>query len=71
MNRAILIVLALSSILVGGNAAGKRAPLLEASICVKYGRCPLEISSFTCTDYAKEQLCTPRLLRRAKVLHGH
>ena len=50
MNRAILIALALSGILMGGNAAGQRAPLSEASICVKYGPCPLDLSSFTCTE---------------------
>ena len=53
MNRAILIALALSGILVGGNAAGQRAPFSKASICVKYGPCPLDISSFTCTDTPK------------------
>jgi hypothetical protein len=50
MSRAILISLALSGIFGGGGAAGQRAPLSEASICVKYGPCPLDISSFTCTD---------------------
>jgi hypothetical protein len=50
MNRAILIGLALSGMLVGGNAAAQRAPLSEASVCVKYGPCPLDTSSFTCTD---------------------
>ena len=48
--RLLSVALALSSILVGGNAAGQRDPASEASICVKYGPCPLDTSSFTCTD---------------------
>src|SRR5262245_55866849 len=47
MNRAILIALALSGILVAGNAAAQRS---ETSVCVKYGPCPLDTSSFSCTD---------------------
>jgi KTSC domain len=53
MNRTILIALALSGILVGGNATGQRAPVSAGSVCVKYGPCPLDVSTFTCMDTPK------------------
>jgi hypothetical protein len=31
----------------------KIAPASEASVCVKYGPCPLDVSSFACTDIAR------------------
>jgi hypothetical protein len=44
--KAIAVVL----VLLTPTLAFAEAPILAEPICVKYGPCPLDVSSFTCTD---------------------
>jgi KTSC domain len=52
MRRAILVAAALGCCAVGATVTLVRAKAPEAAqtICVKYCPCPLDVSSFTCTD---------------------
>ena len=49
MRRAILVAVALCCF-VTLTAAHAKTPETAEIICVKYGPCPLDTSSFTCTD---------------------
>ena len=43
-------VIAIALALLTPTAALAEAPVLGEPICVKYGPCPLDVSTFTCTD---------------------
>jgi hypothetical protein len=43
-------VVALVLVLLTPIVAFAEAPVLVKPICVKYGPCPLDVSTFTCTD---------------------
>ena len=48
MRRAILVAAALFCL--GPSVAHTKAPETAEVVCVKYGPCPLDVSTFTCTD---------------------
>ena len=58
MGRAMLVTVVLSCFGLSALPAYARTPETGEIICVKYGPCPLDASSFTCTD-------TPRSSCRA------
>jgi hypothetical protein len=42
--------IAVALLLLTPTVAFAEAPILAGPICVKYGPCPLDVSTFTCTD---------------------